>query len=88
MRGVAAGGVPSDLMAVKGMNDGGLFVGLVLYAALGLDAAYPELRLDSFLNAKGRATVPLMRDSCDFFSKAFTHVSDYVSADPLITPAW
>ena len=88
VKGVAAGGVPSDLLAVKQMNDGGLFVGLVLYAALGLDAAYPELRLDSFLNAKGRAAVPLMRDSCDFFSKAFTHVSDYVSTDPLSTPAW
>lgn len=88
VRGVAAGGVPSDLTAVKSVNDGGLFVGLVLYAALGLNAAYPELRLDSFLNAKGRATLPAMRDGCDFFSRAYTHVSDYVTTDPLTTPAW
>lgn len=62
--GVAAGGVPADLEAVARSNEGGPFIGLVLLTALGFDAAYPELRLDDYLNDRGRELMAEGRDTC------------------------
>ncbi|MBF6330618.1 lipase family protein [Nocardia transvalensis] len=48
IRGVAAGGVPTDMGATAGLLNGGPFAGLAFSAALGLDRAYPQLGISSY----------------------------------------
>ena len=94
MKGTAAGGVPADLVAVANALQGGFF-GFVLAAAQGFDAAYPELHLNTYLNATGtdllqqidagttsECLFPLVTQ---FLGK---RTSDYTTTDPLATPAW
>jgi hypothetical protein len=65
-------------------------------AAVGFDAAYPDLRLASSLNARGRELVARARSLClatfdgaaGLVTTAFTRRADYVTSDPLATPAW
>jgi fermentation-respiration switch protein FrsA (DUF1100 family) len=95
--GVAAGGVPADLEAVARSNEGGGFIGLVLLTALGFDATYPELSLDSYLNDRGRELVADGRDTCIVSVAgisvlgrvAGTWTDAYVQGvNPLRVPAW
>lgn len=53
--GAAQGGVPPDLAAVARQIDGGPFSGIYFAVSVGLSRAYPEMRIDSILNDKGRA---------------------------------
>jgi secretory lipase len=64
---VAAGGVPADLVTVfNRINDGYLGNGLVFAAAVGVDAAYPNLvHLADVLNDAGDALAQHMRDTGD-----------------------
>ncbi|HET6952631.1 MAG TPA: lipase family protein [Acidimicrobiales bacterium] len=96
IRGVAAGGTPSELRAVSANLDGpgNQFFSFLAFAALGLDTAYDELDLASYLNAEGQA----------LFDQATTgegvclgdglalgagrHIADLTTANPLETPAW
>lgn len=57
VKGTATGGVPADLMKVADFNNGSYGSGLIFMAAAGQDAAFPELRLDSYLNPAGKALV-------------------------------
>jgi hypothetical protein len=65
-------------------------------ASLGLDAAYPELNLETYLNAEGEELLETAQDMClvdvDGFATlldvAFTNIDDYVTTNPLDTPAW
>lgn len=90
--GVAAGGVPADLNAVFRSNDGGAAFGLVLGAATGYAAAYPELPFASILNDRGRAAVAQVSQACTVELGAaapFAHLSDFVTVpDPIQLPAW
>jgi hypothetical protein len=95
--GVAAGGVPADLLAVAANADGGPFVALVLIAALGLDAAYPELNLESYVNARGQGLIDAGRRFCivsidglsTFLGVAGSPTDAFVrSVNPMTTPAW
>jgi pimeloyl-ACP methyl ester carboxylesterase len=90
--GVAAGGVPGDLNAVADGLDGGIGFGFLAFAALGLDAAYPELHLDSYLNDTGRTELAKARqDACLpelLLNYAFKKTSDFTTTNPLPTPAW
>jgi hypothetical protein len=96
VRGSAIGGVPGDLAATATFLDGPPFVAFALMAALGLDAAYPDLDLEAHLNARGQQLAASAQDLClvsvDGFGTlidvAFTHVDDYVTTNPLGTPAW
>jgi hypothetical protein len=96
LQGSAVGGVPSDLEATAELLDGSTFVAFALMAALGLDAAYPELDLEAHLNDRGRQLVETGQDLClvsvDGFGTligvAFTRISDYVTTNPLTTPPW
>ncbi|MEH3054064.1 MAG: hypothetical protein PGN13_08690 [Patulibacter minatonensis] len=58
--GVAAGGVPADLVKVAIANEGRAGFGFVLNAWIGLDNAYPELKLDNYTNALGKSTLANM----------------------------
>ena len=93
---IVAGGVPADLRAVAHQIDGGLFMSFVMIAAAGYDAAYPELHLAGYLNARGRNVENEMLSFClvdfqgiqNFASTAYHHILDYVTTNPLDTPAW
>ncbi|WP_436497858.1 lipase family protein [Actinokineospora sp. HUAS TT18] len=63
LAGVVAGGVPGDLVLVTLGLDGSRGFGFLLYALIGLDNAYPEIKLASYLNDAGRAAVADLQES-------------------------
>ncbi|TDU76691.1 lipase family protein [Streptomyces sp. KS 21] len=91
VKGTATGGVPADLMKVAGFNDGSYGSGLIFMAAAGQDAAFPELRLDSYLNPAGKALVSGMKENCvaiDAIAGSFKQISDLTTRNPLEQPDW
>lgn len=96
IKGVVAGGVPADLAEVAKFEDGGPVAGFMLMAAMGLDTAYPELKLSNYLNTRGQKLISESGQTClvtangvkTIFSTAFTKRSDYTTSDPMVTPAW
>jgi pimeloyl-ACP methyl ester carboxylesterase len=92
LAGVVGGGVPSDLAAVGiGLEGAGAF-GFLLYSLLGMDNAYPELKLDAFLNDAGRTMFAGFRENActlelllDYAGKT---VPDYTTSSPYGTTAW
>lgn len=90
--GVAAGGVPGDLNAVAAGLDGAIGFGFLAFSAIGLDAAYPDLRLDSYLNDTGRTELTKAKqEACTaelLLNYAFKKTSDFTTTNPLPTPAW
>ncbi|GHB27856.1 lipase family protein [Streptomyces chryseus] len=91
VKGTATGGVPADLLEVADFNDGNIGAGLILMAATGQHAAFPELELDKYLNAKGRAYVDFMKKNCvavDTVAGLFQRISDVTVTNPLDQPDW
>jgi hypothetical protein len=62
--GVAAGGVPGNLITVGESLDGGLFAGLAGDAIIGMAAAYPDLPFTSLLNSAGTKLVSELETGC------------------------
>ena len=62
--GTAAGGVPADVAAVARHLDGGAFFGFGISALMGLDAAFPRLDLERYLNAAGRDLFTTHANDC------------------------
>lgn len=82
LAGVVGGGVPANLALVALGLEGKKPFGFLLDALIGLDNAYPELQLDSYLNDEGRAAVAGMeQNDC-------TLVGDYFTRNPLGTAPW
>lgn len=91
VKGTATGGVPADLMKVADFNNGSYGSGLIFMAAAGQDAAFPELKLDSYLNPAGKALVAGMKENCvaiDAVAGSFKRISDLTTRDPLAQPDW
>ncbi|MFF4158110.1 lipase family protein [Streptomyces sp. NPDC001678] len=91
VRGTATGGVPADLPKVADANDGGIGAGLVLMAAVGQNAAFPELGLDSYLNEKGRSYVDFLKRHCvvvDAVAGLFKRIGDVTVRNPLYEADW
>lgn len=89
--GTAAGGVPAELLDVAESNEGGTGAGLVLMAAIGHDAAFPELDLDGYLTPRGRAYTAFMTESCvalNTRTAPIVRIDDVTVANPLATAAW
>jgi len=89
--GVAAGGVPSELIAVGANIDGGLFAGFQSMTAMGLDAAYPELNLESYLTPKGVEVLEEIKQSCTgevLLVAAGESVETQMTSPPLELPGW
>jgi hypothetical protein len=90
--GVATGGVPADLAAVARFNDGNVGFSLILGAAVGYAAAYPEVPFEQILNDAGRATVPRVARACTIELATIAplrRLSDFVTMpDPLADPRW
>lgn len=91
VKGTATGGVPADLLKVADFNNGSFGSGLIFMAAAGQDAAFPELKLDSYLNPAGRALVGAMKENCvaiDAIAGSFKRISDLTTRNPLAQPDW
>jgi len=91
--GVAAGGIPADLGVVaQHLNtDGNFWFTFLAMAAVGLDSAYPELDLESYLNQAGRDLLAQGRNACladGLFLGSGKHIEDLTTTNPLATPAW
>jgi hypothetical protein len=91
--GTAAGGVPSDLGALAEYLDGpgNLFFSFLALAALGLNSAYPELNLESYLNDTGRQLLEQGRNACLIDGlplAAGRHISELTTRNPLVEPQW
>ncbi|MEU8796387.1 lipase family protein [Spirillospora sp. NPDC048819] len=87
--GTASGGVPADLVAdgPSGSGDGAL----ALMAAIGHDAAYPELDLEKYLNEEGRALAEKVRDGCVLdivLASQGKSLDDLTEQNLLEVPAW
>jgi hypothetical protein len=88
--GIAAGGVPADLTEVAEGLDGKVGFGFLLLAAYGMDAAYPELDLETYLNERGRETYEREQDDCvdGTLTHAFQNIGMFTTTNPLRSPAW
>ncbi|MDT0307969.1 lipase family protein [Streptomyces sp. DSM 44917] len=90
--GVVGGGVPADLVQVALPLEGQRGMGVLLYALLGLDNAYPELDLDSFLTDQGRTAFAEMNESscvADLLTDYVgTSVSDFTTSPPFLDATW
>ncbi|MGK5531736.1 lipase family protein [Streptomyces sp. URMC 129] len=92
LTGVVGGGVPADLVQVALPLEGQRGMGVLLYALLGLDEAYPELDLDASLTDAGREMYAQMEEgSCtvellnDYVGKT---LQDYMTTVPVLEDSW
>ena len=91
LKGAAIGAPPADLNANVQFLDGAEWSGLVLATIYGQDVAHPELYLDRYLNAKGRAAFADLADDCvlDLQAKWAGHkLAEYTTEDILARPDW
>ncbi|WP_235834614.1 lipase family protein [Actinomadura logoneensis] len=96
IKGVSAGGVPADLVAVGKFLDGSAGMGLAFLSAVGFDTAYPELKLENYLNDAGRKLLADNKDVClasvdgvgAIIGTAFRHITDFTTTNPLNSPTW
>jgi hypothetical protein len=88
---VAAGGVPADLARVSAAVDGHAWAGVIFMAAVGFNAAYPELRLDDHLTVAARPLIARLKTLClDDAIREFAgmHISDVLTTNLLADPVW
>jgi pimeloyl-ACP methyl ester carboxylesterase len=94
LRGAVVGGTPADIARTDeflGPDATGLKAGLLLFAAIGLDSAYPELNLDAYLNQAGRELVGQARSQCaleTLLSNVDASIDQYTTTSPLDAPDW
>ncbi|NKZ08959.1 lipase family protein [Actinomadura latina] len=92
LTGIVGGGVPSDLAAVGLPLEGTKPFGFLLYEIVGLDHAYPELDLASYLNDAGRAMVSeLEGNGCTLellLGYQGKTIPDYFTTSPFANEAW
>ncbi|NYI79145.1 alpha/beta fold hydrolase [Nocardioides panzhihuensis] len=62
--GVAAGGIPGDLLTVADKLDGSFAVGFLAYAVLGVGEASYGIDVSTFLNARGSTLMDAVREEC------------------------
>lgn len=93
VRGVVAGGTPSDMNALVDHLNGNptAGAGFAIAAISGVSTAYPELDLDAYLTWSGRQVMERARNSCyleDFLAFGTTRIGDITSPDVLSVPAY
>ncbi|PCJ37873.1 MAG: triacylglycerol lipase [Moraxellaceae bacterium] len=96
--GTAAGGVPGNLQRVGEFLDGKLAFPFLLFAAVGLDEAFSDLNLFSYLNSDGKELLEKAKDpdTCLtrvdglglFLGNVFKSMEAYTTTDVLNTPTW
>lgn len=92
LRGVLAGGVPTDMWTeVNHLSGNPVGAGFAIATLVGLDTAYPELDLASRLTEEGRAAVDRVKQSCyleDAAAFGTMSISDVTQPDVSTDPAW
>ena len=92
LRGVLAGGVPTDMLVeVNHLNGNTAGAGFGLASLSGLDHAFPELKLDERLTEYGRQVMQSVRTSCyvDYLTVfGTTSSADVTQPDVLTDPKW
>ncbi|MEU4997406.1 lipase family protein [Streptomyces sp. NPDC021622] len=91
VKGTAAGGIPGNLRKAADFNDGSYGSGLIFMAAIGQNAAFPELNLESYLNPAGKKLIGALRNSCvadGAVLGAFKKITDMTTRNPLDQPDW
>lgn len=88
-----AGGVPADFNKLLQHIDGGPFAFLLLYSAIGFNAAYPELDLPHYLTPAGAKVADQLRNTCiqDAIAYGLLASKDrsyHLRTNPLATAAW
>ncbi|WP_019818874.1 lipase family protein [Saccharomonospora saliphila] len=79
VKGAYAGAPPADLAEVAPGLDGHYAAAFLGYSLLSLDTAYPELDIESLLNAEGRRMLDEVAEQCTaeaLLAHAFTRSSD------------
>ncbi|MEV0339265.1 lipase family protein [Nocardia sp. NPDC050713] len=92
VKAATSGGVPADMLKdALDKRGGGGNPAAALMPAIGHDAAYPELKLDSYLTEAGRELVRKLRGGCvldNLAAGAGKSLDDMLVSDPLETPEW
>lgn len=89
LRGVAAGGLPSDLAAIQRQVDGGPYAGVMVLGGLGLEAAY-GVPIDAYHTPRGTREYRQAARLClaeALLRHAFRKVANLTTSDPLDDPA-
>ncbi len=91
--GVAGGGTPANLQAVKSNIDGSPFFAFLAGTAIGFRAAYPSLNVNSYLTLYGKLAISTLNGLCQLPALAlyaFHHLTEYTinNVDPTTTPAF
>lgn len=84
LAGVVAGAATADIELAASLLGGTRFTFFVVYGAIGLSAAYPELELDPYMDESGRAMVAALRDST--LLQAMARGPRYARIDRLSNP--
>jgi pimeloyl-ACP methyl ester carboxylesterase len=88
LRGSYAGAPPADKKAVGRSLDGALAAGLLGYAIVGLDAAYPELGIPDLLNEEGHKQREELEQECveeTLVKHAFKESKDFTKDGRAVT---
>jgi hypothetical protein len=93
LRGIVAGGTPSDMNDLVNHLNGNptAGAGFAIAAISGVNTAYPELNLDAYLTPTGRDVMEQARNTCyaeDFLTFGTTRIGDITSPDVLTVPAY
>jgi fermentation-respiration switch protein FrsA (DUF1100 family) len=92
LAGVAAGAAPADMETCVGALDGRFFSFFIAYGGIGYAAAYPELDLDPYLTARGRAGIEGLRNStvlqAAMSDARFITAEELTSPNVLALPQW
>ena len=89
--GTVAGAPPSELPLIAAALKGGNFQGYLAMAAAGINAAYPQAKLEDLLTPKGLEILPIVDTGCtDKVFAAYNGIKydDFVKADPATIPSW
>ncbi len=93
LMGVAAGGTPANLQAVAANIDGTAFFAFLGGSAIGFNAAYPSLDLNSELTPAGQAALAQLGTMCQaqaLITYAGKRIEDYTigGVNPITQPQW
>lgn len=89
--GVVAGGVPSDPEQLGTTLNGSPFFAFLAMAAVGLDAAYPELDLETYLSPQGEQILEQNQNACladGLLALGFQRIENLTTTNPLTEPEW
>jgi fermentation-respiration switch protein FrsA (DUF1100 family) len=89
--GTVAGAPPSELLLIAGALKGGAFQGYLAMVAAGLNAAYPEAKLDQVITPKGLALLHVVDEGCtDKIFEVYNNLpyDEFAAGDPAVVEPW